>query len=81
MKKINSIKILGGGCASCKKLEVATMDALQKLDIDVKIDHVTDFSEIAKYGVMSTPALVVNEEVLSTGRVLKSKEVVKLLSK
>lgn len=76
-----SVKVLGSGCASCNKLEEAAKEAIQELGADVEIGHVTDFTEIAKYGVMSTPALVVDEKVVSMGKVLKKKEVIKLLEK
>ncbi|MFY9174815.1 MAG: thioredoxin family protein [Peptococcia bacterium] len=74
-----SIKILGGGCAKCNQLEEATKAALEQLGINTTIDHVTDFTQIAAYGVMTTPALVVDGKVVSYGRVLKTEEVVKLL--
>lgn len=74
-----SIKVLGSGCAKCNDLELAAKEALLELGINTPIDHVTDFKEIASYGVMSTPALVVNERVISYGKVLKSEEIVKLL--
>ena len=73
------IKVLGSGCAKCNQLEKATKEALQELGMDTTIGHVTDFSEIAAYGVMSTPALVVDEKVISYGKVLKAQEIVKLL--
>lgn len=76
-----SVKILGSGCAKCNALEAATKEALQKLGMDAAIDHVTDFSQIAAYGVMSTPALVVDGKVVSYGKVLKTDEVVKVLQK
>jgi small redox-active disulfide protein 2 len=75
------IKVLGSGCAKCNQLEEATREALEKLGMDTAIDHVTDFSQIAAYGVMSTPALVVDGKVVSYGKVLKTEEVVKLLQK
>ncbi len=74
-----SVKILGSGCANCNRLEAATKAALEQLGMDVDIDHVTDFSQIAAYGVMTTPALVVDGKVVSYGKVLKTDEVVKLL--
>lgn len=74
------VKILGSGCAKCNALEAATREALAQLGIDSPIDHVTDFAQIAAYGVMSTPALVVDGKVLSYGKVLKTDEVVKLLT-
>ena len=73
------IKVLGSGCNKCKQLEKATMEALSQLDIDLTVEHVTDFVEISSYGVMSTPALVVDEQVLSYGKVLKTDEIVKIL--
>lgn len=79
MKEITSVKILGGGCTKCNDLEAATKEALVELGVKVTIEHVTDFGVIATYGVMTTPALVVNEEVLSYGKVLKKKQVLKLL--
>ena len=79
MSNIESVKILGGGCAKCNALEAATKEALEALGVDVSITHVTDFSVIAEYGVMSTPALVVNEKVISYGKVLNSKQIIKLL--
>ena len=75
------MKILGSGCAKCNALEAATREALGKLGMDTAIDHVTDFSQIAAYGVMTTPALVVDGKVVSFGKVLKTDEVVKVLQK
>ncbi len=76
-----SVKILGSGCAKCNQLEAAARDALEQLGMDPAIDHVTDFARIAAYGVMTTPALVVDGKVVSTGKVLRAEEVVKLLQK
>lgn len=74
-----TIKILGGGCSKCKALEAATKEALAGPGVNAEIEHVTDFSQIAAYGVMSTPALVVDEKVVSYGKVLKPDEIVALL--
>lgn len=76
-----SVKILGSGCAKCNQLEAATRAALEQLGMDTEIDHITDFTQIAAYGVMSTPALVVDGKVIAYGKVLKTEEVVKLLQK
>ena len=76
-----SIKILGSGCAKCNQLEAATKAALEQLGMNTTVDHVTDFSQIAAYGVMTTPALVVDGKVVSYGKVLKTDEVVKILQK
>ena len=80
-KEKNSIgvKILGGGCAKCNQLEAATIDALSELGMDTTIDHVKEYEKIAAYGVMTTPALVVDGKVVSYGKVLKKDEVVKIL--
>lgn len=76
-----SVKILGSGCEKCNALEAAAKAALEQLGMDTTIDHVTDFSQIAAYGVMTTPALVVDGKVVSYGKVLKAAEVVKILQK
>lgn len=76
-----SVKVLGSGCAKCKALEVATKEALEQLGMDSTIDHVTDFAKIAAYGVMTTPALVIDGKVVSYGKALKTEEVVKILQK
>ena len=76
-----SVKVLGSGCAKCNQLEIATKAALEQLGMDTTIDHVTDFTQIAAYGVMSTPALVVDGKVVFYGKVLKTEEVVKILQK
>lgn len=75
------VKILGSGCPKCNQLEAATKAALEQLGMDTAIDHVKDFSQIAAYGVMSTPALVVDGKVVSYGKVLKTEEVVKILQR
>jgi len=76
-----SVKILGSGCPKCNQLEAATKAALQQLGMDATIDHVTDFAQIAAYGVMSTPALVVDGKVISYGKVLRAEEVAAILQK
>lgn len=76
-----NVKVLGSGCAKCNQLEAATKAALEQLGMDSTIDHVTDFAQIAAYGVMTTPALVVDGKVVSYGKVLKTDEVVKILQK
>lgn len=76
-----AVKVLGSGCAKCNALEAATAEALQELGMDSTIDHVTDFTQIAAYGVMTTPALVVDGKVVSFGKVLKKVEVIQILQK
>lgn len=74
------IKILGPGCANCHKLESNTRAALSDLGLDATIEAVTDFGQIAGYGIMRTPGLVVDEEVLISGRVPKAAEIAQMLS-
>ncbi len=76
-----SVKVLGSGCKKCNDLEQATKQALESLNMNTDIDHVTDFAAIASYGVMTTPALVVDGKVVSYGKVLKTDEVVQILKK
>ena len=63
------IKVLGPGCTNCKNLERVTRQAIAELGLDATIEKVTDYPTIVGYGVMSTPALVVDEQVLLSGRV------------
>lgn len=63
------IKVLGSGCCNCDKLEQATRSAVEKAGIDATIEKVTDLAQIMSYGVMSTPALVVDGEIRVAGRV------------
>ncbi|MEA5017171.1 MAG: thioredoxin family protein [Erysipelotrichaceae bacterium] len=74
-----SVKVLGSGCAKCNQLEKNTVEALKELSMDTKIEHVREYVEIASYGVMSTPALVIDDKVVSYGKVLTKDEVIKIL--
>ncbi len=73
------IKVLGPGCSNCKKLERVTRDAVAALGLDATIEKVEDYAAIAGYGVMSTPALVVDEKLLLAGRVPTPAQVRQLL--
>jgi len=73
------IKILGGGCPNCKRLEQNTRLALEMGNLEAEIIKVTEYPEIMKYNVMSTPALVVDEVVLSSGRILAPKKILELI--
>lgn len=75
------IKVLGSGCASCHALYENTKEAIQKMGLSVEVEYVTDMQKIMDYGVMSMPALIVNEKVASMGKVLKPADVEKLLHK
>lgn len=74
-----AVKVLGSGCAACNQLEEAARAALKDMGMDTTIEHVRDFAQIAAWGVMSTPALVVDGKVVSYGKVLKKEEVVRIL--
>lgn len=73
------IKVLGSGCKSCHALYESAKEAVQNLDLKVEVEYITDMEKITAYGVMRMPALVVNEKVVSMGKVLKTTEVEKLL--
>jgi small redox-active disulfide protein 2 len=68
------IKILGSGCKKCHQLEKNVRDTVEKLQISADIEHISDIERIIGYGVMSTPALVLDNKVISSGKVLKAKE-------
>ena len=74
------IKILGTGCINCKNLETNTRKALDELGLTVEIDKVTDPGEIVSWGVMSTPALVIDDEVVLSGRVPNTDQIKQLLA-
>lgn len=70
------IKVLGSGCPNCKRLERETRAALDEATIAYQLSKVTDYAEIASYGVMQTPALVMNEIVVSSGKIPKKDQIV-----
>ncbi|MEV0902437.1 thioredoxin family protein [Actinoplanes sp. NPDC049802] len=74
------IKILGSGCANCHTLEARTREALTELGLDARISAVTDYPGILGYGVMNTPGLVVDEQVVLSGRVPSTAQLVQVLS-
>lgn len=74
------IKILGPGCRNCATLEERTREAIADLSLDATITKVTDYAEIAAYGVMSTPALVIDDKVITTGKVPTSGALRELLT-
>lgn len=71
-----TIKILGSGCPTCKKLEQEVRDALAASPIDYEIVKVTDYADIMSYGILSTPGLVMNETVMSAGRIPKRDQII-----
>ncbi len=69
------IKVLGPGCANCKRVEQIARREVENLGLEAHIEKVTDYAQIMGYGVMSTPGLVINEEVVAYGRIPSNQEV------
>jgi small redox-active disulfide protein 2 len=70
------IKILGSGCAKCQRLEELTLEAVNEAGVEADVVHVTDMQAILAYSIVSTPGLVINEEVKSSGRLPRKEEIV-----
>lgn len=78
---VQSIKVLGAGCRSCHEQYENAKKAVTEVGLDIEVEYITDMEKVMTYGVMSMPAIVVNEKVVSAGKVLKAADVVKLLKK
>ncbi len=74
-----NIKVLGSGCASCEKVKANTLEALKELGIEATVEKVEDIQSIMGYGVMKTPALVIDEQVKIMGRVPSVEDIKALL--
>ena len=74
-----NIKVLGGGCRRCEALLKAVREAAAEKGIETEIEYITDMGKIMEYGIMSTPALMIDNKVVSMGRVLKAKDVARYL--
>ncbi len=70
-----TVKILGKGCANCKKLEAVARDAAAEAGVEAEFVKVTDMQQIMQYDLLSTPGLVINEKVLSSGRIPSKAEI------
>lgn len=70
-----NIKILGPGCSNCKRVEQIARKEVENLGLEANIEKITDYGQIMGYGVMSTPGLVINEEVVAYGRIPNNQEV------
>ena len=81
LSEATSVKVLGAGCKSCHQMYENTKKAVSDLGLDLQVEYITDMEKVMQYGVMSMPVLVVNEKVVSAGKVLKPSEAAKLLSK
>ncbi|MCE5209572.1 MAG: thioredoxin family protein [Chloroflexi bacterium] len=74
------IKVLGSGCPNCKKLEAITRKVVETLAVDATIEKVTDFSKIMEYNILATPGLVINEKVVSYGRIPGEDEITSFIT-
>jgi small redox-active disulfide protein 2 len=74
------VKILGSGCANCKRLEQIARQAIADLAVDAEVVKVTDYNDILKYNIISTPGLVINEKVVSSGRIPSPAEVITFIT-
>ncbi|MBQ9812274.1 MAG: thioredoxin family protein [Thermoguttaceae bacterium] len=79
-ERVSSVTVLGTGCSSCRALHQNALDAAKNLKLNIDVKYVTDLKEIMSYGVTSMPALVVDEKVVASGRVLKTKQIEELLA-
>jgi small redox-active disulfide protein 2 len=75
-----NIKILGPGCANCVNLEKAAKQAVSELGIEATFEKITDYADIASYNIMHTPGLVVDDQVILSGRVPTTRQVKELLA-
>ena len=75
-----TIKVLGSGCANCKKLEAITRQVVEQMAVEAEVIKVTEYPDIMAYNIMSTPGLVINEKVVSFGRIPSSAEITKFVA-
>lgn len=77
---IIKIKILGTDCAKCKQLELLTKQVVSELKLDYTLEKISDIVDIVSYGILSPPALVINEQVKISGRIPSTQELKKILT-
>jgi small redox-active disulfide protein 2 len=75
-----TVKVLGSGCQNCKNLASNAQQAINSLSIEAKVEKVTDLAEIMKYKILATPGLVINEKVVSAGRIPSEAEITTFLT-
>jgi small redox-active disulfide protein 2 len=74
-----NVKVLGPGCANCKRLEQSVRRVADSMALPIELEHVTDYAEIAKWNILQTPGLVMNDKVVSAGRIPKDEEIARML--
>jgi small redox-active disulfide protein 2 len=74
-----NVKVLGSGCANCKRLEESVKRVAMARSIQITLEKVTDYNDMMKWNIMQTPGLVVNDKLVSAGRIPKDDEIAKLL--
>ena len=79
MDGICCVKVLGAGCKSCHEQYENAKAAVKAMGLNIEVEYITDMEKVMGYGMMSMPAIVVNEQVVSMGKVLKASDVEKLL--
>ena len=77
--EVTSVKVLGAGCKSCHQMYENTKIAVADLGLGIEVEYITNMEKVMQYGAMSMPVLVVNEKVVSAGKVLKPQEAAKML--
>lgn len=75
-----NIKVVGGGCANCKKLLENVKQAIAQTDVAASVDYVTDYAQMATLGVMRTPAVIIDGKIVSSGKVLSVSEIKALMN-
>ena len=75
-----NIKVLGSGCSNCKRLEAIARKVVETLAIEAEIEKVTDYAEIMKWPILSTPGLVINNKLVSAGRITSETEITNWLT-
>lgn len=78
---VQSMKVLGAGCKSCHEQYGNCKAAVKELGMNLEVEYITDMEKVMAYGIMSMPGIIVNEKVVSIGKVLKTADVIKLLKK
>ena len=75
MRNVRNVKVLGSGCANCKRLEASVRKVAEETGLAAEIEKVTDFDRIMEWGILATPGLVVDGKVVATGRIPSDKEI------